>query len=486
MTAGAIPPLDTELAGGQGYEGDRFVGNQLYDGLTRFNLLQSTQVPSVIPDLATSWSASPNGNKWTFHLRPGVTFTDGTPFNASAVIFNIERVFDHSFKYYDAALGTLVSTIPIESWQQVDDLTVQLNLKAPDAHLPSDLTTFYFASPTAVEKYGNIGFDSHPVGTGPFAYESEVPGQELILGPNPRYWAGAPKLAKLVLKPIPDASARIAALRSGEVNWIEYPTPDDIDTLRGRGFQIYQNTYDHIWPWLFNLNVKPWNNAKVRQAANYAINRQAMATYLLHGTAVPAYQLIPPANNAYASTNFAYSYDPARARQLLAEAGFSKGVSATVSYPTSGSGNMIPGPMNEELQQDLAAVGIHVTLVPMEWATMLTQFETGQVPGSSSATNISLSFQQEDTWEFLFTSSSPINVSHYDNPTVNSLLAKTQTVVDPAARAKLYSEAGNLITMDAPWLFVVNDENPRALAPNVHGFIEPKSWFVNLTTVWVS
>jgi peptide/nickel transport system substrate-binding protein len=487
MTAGAIPPLDTELSGGQGYEGYRFVGNQLYDGLTRFDLLQSTQVPTVVPALATSWSASENATVWTFDLRPGVTFTDGTSFDADAVIFNLERDFDHSFKYYDAAVGALAATLtPISKWQKLNAITVRITLKSPDSHLPSDLTTLYYASPTAVEQYGNIGFGSHPVGTGPFLYESEVPGQELVLGPNPHYWAGAPKLSKLVLKPIPDASARIAALRSGEVNWIEYPTPDDIASLKSAGFQIYQNTYDHIWPWLFNLDTKPWNNVKVRQAANYAINRQAMAQDLLHQTAVPAYQLIPPANSSYTPANFAYSYDPAKAKQLLAEAGYPNGVTATLSYPTSGSGNMIPGPMNEELQQDLAAVGIHVTLAPMEWATMLTQFETGHVPDGASATNISLTFQQEDIWMALFLAGSPINVSHYDSPTVNSLLVHAQTVVDPAARARLYSEAGNLITQDAPWLFVVNDENPRALSPTVHGFIEPKSWFVNLTTTWVS
>jgi hypothetical protein len=118
--------------------------------------------------------------------------------------------------------------------------------------------------------------------------------------------------------------------------------------------------------------------------------------------------------------------------------------------PTSGSGNMIPGPMNEELQQDLAAVGIHVTLQPMEWATMLTQFETGHVPGGSSATNISLTFQQEDIWAALFLGGSPINVGHYNNSKVDSLLMQAQVVVDPAARAKIYSEAGDLISQTPP------------------------------------
>ena len=488
MTAGNIPPLDTLLSGSQGYEGYRFVGNQLYDGLTRFNLLQSKQVPGVIPDLATSWTSSSNATVWTFDLRSGVTFQDGTPFDADAVIFNFDRDYNPAFPYYSATVGALAQSLTsgIQSYVKINDSTVQITTKVPDAHLPSDLATFYFASPTAVQKEGNIGFGSKPVGTGPFEFVSETTGQQLILGANKHYWAGAPKLSTLILKPIPDATARIAALRSGEVNWIEYPTPDDISSLKSSGYQILENTYDHIWPWIFDMTQKPWDSLKVRQAANYAINRQAMATDLLHGTAAPAYQLIPMANSAYSRTNFTYGYNPKKAKQLLREAGYPNGVSVTVSYPTSGSGNMIPGPMNEELQHDLAAVGIRVTLQPMEWAAMLTQFETGKVPGGASATNISLTFQQESTWEYLFMAGSPINISHFDNPQVNALLTQAQSETDPVARAKLYTQAGNIITQNAPWLFVVNDKNPRALASKVHGFTEPKSWFVNLTTVWVS
>jgi len=488
MTASQIPNLDTELAALEGYEGDRFVGNQLYDGLTRFDLLQSTKVPAVVPDLATSWTATTNATVWTFKLRQGVTFTDGTPFNADAVIFNLQRDFDPTFQYYSSAVGAQAATLlsQVSSWTKVDDSTVQITLKAPDSHLPSDVTTLYFASPTAVEKEGNTTFGSDPVGTGPFKFVSETAGQQLVLAPNTNYWAGAPKLSKLILKPIPDPTARIAALRSGEVNWIEYPTPDDIASLKADGFEIYQNGYDHIWPWIFDTSQKPWTNVKVRQAANYAINRQAMATDLLHGTATPAYQVIPPANAAYTPSNFKYSYNPQKAKQLLKAAGYPHGFTATVSYPTSGSGNMIPQPMNEELQSTLAKVGIHVNLQPMEWSTMLTQYETGKVPGGASATNISLTFQQEAFWDYAFLSTSPINVSHYDNPQVDALLTQAASQTTTAARSKLYAQAGNLITQDAPWLFVVNDENPRALASSVHGFVEPKSWFVNLTTVWVS
>ncbi|HWE70411.1 MAG TPA: ABC transporter substrate-binding protein, partial [Acidimicrobiales bacterium] len=289
MTAANIPNLDTELAGLQGYEGDRFVGNSLYDGLTRFNLLQSNKVPQVVPALASSWTSNADATVWTFSLRPNVTFQDGTPFNADAVIFNFDRDYNPAFPYYSAAVGSEAQTLTsgVASYTKVDDSTVQITMKTADSHLPSDLTTLYMASPTAVQKEGNAGFALKPVGTGPFKFVSETTGQELVLGPNKHYWAGAPKLSQLILKPIPDPSARIAALRSGAVNWIEYPTPDDISSLKSSGYQIRENAYDHIWPWIFDTTQKPWDSVQVRQAANYAINRQAMATSLLHGTAQP-------------------------------------------------------------------------------------------------------------------------------------------------------------------------------------------------------
>jgi peptide/nickel transport system substrate-binding protein len=488
MTAADVPPLDTVLSGQQGYEGYRFVGNQLYDGLTRFDLKQSTQVPQVVPALATSWTADATGTTWTFKLRSGVKFHDGTPFNADAVIFNLDRYNNPKSPQYDAPLGALValSLGSIASYTKVDDMTVKIVTKVPDAHLPSDFTTVYMASPTAVTKEGNDGFGANPVGTGPFKFGSLTRGQELVLLANKDYWDGAPKLDKLILKPIPDPSTRIAALKSGEVNWIEYPNPDTVPQLQSDGFHVVTNGYDHVWPWIFDTKVKPWNDPRVRQAANYAIDRVTMSKVLLHGTADPADQLVPRANSAYTATDNLYSYNPKKAKALLKAAGYPNGVSATVSIPTSGSGNMVPIPMNEELQHELGKVGIKVTFKPIEWAAMLQQFTQGKVPDGQSAVNISLSFQQESFWALSFMSTSPLNVAGYSNPKVDAAIIQAQSTVDPTARAKLYQQAAKQITADAPWLFVVNDRNPRALSSNVKGFVEPKSWFVNLTTTYVT
>jgi peptide/nickel transport system substrate-binding protein len=487
MTAGDIPNLDTVLSSDQGYEGYRFVGNQLYDGLTKYDLKQGTEIPKIVPGLATSWSSSADASVWTFHLRSGVTFTDGTPFNADAVIYNLDRYMNKKApQFYAAASATAALSLGgIKTYKKIDASTIEIDTNGPYSHLAEDLVFVYMASPTALKKYGNTGFANHPVGTGPFVFMSETRGQQVVFTANAKYWDGAPKVSELVLKPIPDPSARQAALQAGEVNWIEAPSPDDIAALKKANYQILTNSYDHVWPWILNLSKKPLNDVRVRQAMNYAIDRQTMATSLLQGTADPAYQIAPRASLAYRASNNVYSYDPAKAKQLLTAAGYPNGFSMTLSYPTSGSGNMEPGPMNQELQSDLAKVGIKVQLKPIEWATMLTDFSGGKIPDNADAINISLTFIQETFWTLAFSSQSPLNVGHYKNPAVDALIAQSLKQADPIKRAALYSQIAALVDKDAVWLDIVNDRNPRALAPDVHGFIEPKSWFVDLTTVSV-
>jgi peptide/nickel transport system substrate-binding protein len=416
-----------------------------------------------------------------------VKFTDGTPFDADAVIYNLDRYLNKKAPQYYAAAGAsaALSLGGVKSYKKVNATTIEIDTNGSYSHLAEDLVFVYMASPTALKKYGNTGFANHPVGTGPFVFKSETRGQQVVFTANKSYWDGAPKISELVLKPIPDPSARLAALQAGEVNWIEAPSPDDIATLKKANYQVLTNSYDHVWPWIFNLTKKPLNDVRVRQAMNFAIDRQTMATSLLQGTADPAYQIAPHASLAYKSSNNIYSYDPAKAKALLAAAGYPHGFSMTLSYPTSGSGNMEPGPMNQELQSDLAKVGIKVQLKPIEWATMLTDFSGGKIPDNADAINISLTFIQETFWSLAFSSQSPLNVGHYKNPAVDKLLAESLKQPDATKRAALYSQIAAIVDKDAVWLDIVNDRNPRALAPDVHGFVEPKSWFVDLTTVSV-
>jgi peptide/nickel transport system substrate-binding protein len=310
-------------------------------------------------------------------------------------------------------------------------------------------------------------------------------GQKLEMARNESYWGGPPKLDKVILRPIPDPTARVAALRSGEVNWIEVPPPDDTPQLKSEGFQVLTNAYDHIWPWVFDTTKPPFNNPMVRQALNYAINRDSLVTNILKGTADPAAQAAPHANFAYRKTNDIYTYDPAKAKQMLASAGYPSGFKFTLSFPTSGSGNMVPVPMNEALKQDLQAIGVTVELKSIEWAAMVSDFLGGKIPDNADAVNISLSYQQEGFWATWYGSKSQINVGKYSNAQVDAAFAKAKTLLDDTARGAVYADAASQITKDAPWLFVVDDRNPRAMNSKVKGFVMPQSWFVDLTTAYV-
>lgn len=486
MTAANIPGLDTLQASSEGGEGTRFVTLQLYDGLTRWDLSQGKTAPKILPGLATSWSVAKDGVTWTFHLRKGVTFTDGTPWNADAAIFNIDRYVDKSSPQYDSALNAIggLAISGIKSAKKVNDMTIDIVTNGPWAYLDEDLATMPFGSPTAIKTEGK-DFANHPVGTGPFMFQSETRGQQLVLVKNPHYWRGAPKLDRLILRPIPDATARLAALESGEVNWIEVPSPDDITSLKSQGFQVLTNSYPHNWPWLFNMKSGPWKNPLVREAANYAIDRDSMSKDILQGTGEPAYQYLGPADPGYVAADNKYSYDPAKAKQLLAQAGYPNGFTTTLSYPTSGSGNMIPGPMNEALQQNLAAVGIKVKLEPIEWSAMLSSFYANKIPGGADAINISLGFSSMTLLSMVFHTGGTFNVGGYSDPKTDKLLDQLKVTYSASGRAAIMTQLNRVLLKDNPWLVVVHDLNPRALAPDVHGFVMPKSWYVDLTTTWV-
>lgn len=486
MTATNIPGLDTIQFQSEGGEGGRFVGVQLWDGLTRFDLTQGESTPEVIPGLAESWEVSDDGLTWTFRLREGVTFHDGEPWNADAAIFNYDRQLNRGSPTFEPELNSVAGILlnGIVSASKVDDMTIQLATEKPMADLPSMLALGAFGSPRAIEELGD-GFAESPVGTGPFRFESLERGRELVLVRNDDYYLGPPKLERLILRPIPEVTARMAALRAGEVNWIEVPAPDEVPALEAEGFQVLTNAYSHVWPWVLDTTQPPFDDVRVRQAVNYAIDREAMAESLLQGTGAPAFNYIPASDPGYSEDLAGFEFDPDRARELLAEAGYADGFDIRVSFPTSGSGNMIPIPMNEALQRDLAEVGINVTLEPIEWGAMLGDFFNGDIPGGAHALNISLGYVLPSLWSAWFHSTATINAGKFADPEVDGLLDAISAEFDPAAQAELYEQLNTKLVETSPWLLVVNDLNPRVLAPNVRDFVMPRSWYVDLTQVYV-
>ncbi len=487
MTSTDLPGIDTVWAFTQGGEGLRWVGLQLYDGLTRFDLSQEAAPAGLVGGLAESWSTDDAVN-WTFNLREGVTFHDGTPWNADAAVFNLDRFTNPESEFFTPDLAGLAGlfTQSIASYEAADEFVLNITTNRPWSHLLEDLALLPMASPSAVRDLGNDGFAAAPVGSGPFMFESLEPGERLVMAANPNYWGGAPQVARLIVRPIPDATARVAALRAGEVNWIEYASPDDVPGLRDDGFQIIANTYSQVWRGVFDTTKAPWDDPRVREAANLAIDRPAIAEFLLSGTAEPAFQMAPRSDPGYDPGFSGYQQDLDRARELLAEAGHPDGFSTSASVPTAGSGNMLPVPIAERVKADLAQIGIDLEVVTGEWGAIFGQYNSGQMPLDADMTMWASTFVLPGLWAAWFHSQSPANVGRYADPALDDLLGQLDAATDPAQRVDLFMQVNRQTSESHPWLLVVNDLHPRALASNVQGFINPQSWFIDLTTVTVS
>jgi len=477
----SFPSLDTGAITTAGYEGQRLIGNLIYEGLTKRDVSDPNAPAGVAPALAESWDISEDGLDYTFHLQEGVKFHDGTDWDADALLYNINRYMDETDPNYDPVLITYYSVLGfVESVEKIDDTTVMFTLNQPFAFFLADLYNVYFASPASLDESGSAGQSKNPVGTGPFVFDSLEENQSISFLRNDDYWGDVAKLDRLTVELIPDPAARTAALRSGRVDWIEAAQPDDFASLESAGFVTTGNSFDWEWSWQLMTQEAPFDDIRVRQAMNFAIDRESIAEDLLHGTASPAYQMMAPASLYYDEADDIYSYDPEKATELLTEAGYPDGIDVTVGYITAGSGSMQAKAMNEALQAQLAEVNINVTLEPVDFSGMYAALGEGNT--GWQAANQAFSLEQPSSWNgFWFGCEG--NFFNYCNPEADTLYAQALVTTDDAERAALLTQVGHLVTEDAAWLFVVNDTAPRAMSAAVTGFEQPKSWWIDFTGI---
>jgi peptide/nickel transport system substrate-binding protein len=501
MTAADIP-----YTGGQpdqGFEGFRFIGYQLYDPLVRWDLAQGEQLPAIVPGLAESWEVSKDDNtKWIFHLRRGVKFHDGTDFNADAVLWNWDALKNKDAPQYDPTQAGLISAraTVIKSWRKLDEYTVEFTTTRPSSFVPYQVVYVFYVSPTQWEKVGRDwrALANSPAGTGPFKLARLVPRERAELEPNRDYWdkKRVPRADKVVLLPMPEATTRLAALRSGQVDWIEVPPPDAIPGLRQAGFQVMLRPYPHNWTYTLALARPPWDNKLVRQAANYAVDREGICKSLLNGTCIPAIGEVYPGHPWFGNPKQRYEYNPAKAKELLQQAGYDgkgKRVKSSMLISTSGSGQMLPLPMNEFVQENLREVGIDLDLVTIEWNALTQRGRQGlQHPDNAQlgGMNISYNFQEPQSAFVRFFHSASVppvgaNRMPYLNSEMDQLIEAAESEFDLDKQNQLLAKAHEIIVDDAPWVFIVHDLNPRGLSPKVKGFVQPQSWFVDLTLPWV-
>jgi ABC-type transport system substrate-binding protein len=512
MTAADIPR--TLGQPDQGFEGNRFTGNTMYEGLTLWDLSSATKPSVVIPGLATEWAVNDSDKtKWTFKLRPGVKFHDGSDFNADAVVWNVDKVLKQDAPQFDASqVGVTASRMPtLVSAKKIDDMTVELTTKEPDSFLPINLTNLFMASPTKWQSFYDKAqgadakakttaawdaFSKDASGTGAWKMAKFTPRERLELVKNDGYWdkARVPKVDRLVLLPMPEANARTAALLSGQIDWAEAPAPDAVKEITARGFKIEKNEQPHVWPWQFSrIEGSPWNDIRVRKAANLCIDREGLRDGLLAGLMVPATGTFEPGHPWYGNPSFKIKYDLKEAQKLMAEAGYGPNKKLTVKTQTSasGSGQMQPLPMNEYMQQALAECYFDVKLDVIEWNTLFTNWRRGaKDPTANGANATNVTYAAMDPFfalvRFLQSSMAPPTSNNWgfiNNPKFDELVKKARTTFEAGERDKALAELHAASVDDAAFLYVAHDVGPRALSPKIKGFVQPKSWFVDFSTM---
>jgi peptide/nickel transport system substrate-binding protein len=513
MTAADIPR--TLGQPDQGYEGNRFTGLTMYDALAMWDLSSADKASVVIPGLATEWKVDDaDHTKWTFKLRPGVKFHDGSDFNADAVVWNVEKVLKKDALQYDASqVGITASRMPtLVSARKIDDFTVEMTTKEPDSFLPINLTNLFMASPTKWRKLYDAAsgadekaksaaaweaFAHDASGTGPWKMSSFTPRERLELVKNENYWnkARVPHIDKMVLLPMPEANARTAALLAGQIDWVEAPAPDALPEIKQRGFVIYANEEPHVWPWQFSrVEGSPWNDIRVRKAANLCVDRDGLKDGLLGGLMVPATGTFEPGHPWRGNPTFQIKYDKPAAQKLMQEAGYgpNKHLAVKVQTSTSGSGQMLPLPMNEYLQQALAECYFDVQIDVVEWNTLFSaNWRKGASdPAARGSTAINVTYAAMDPYfalvRFLQSSMAPpvsYNWGYINNPKFDELVTKARQTFDAAERDKALAELHAASVDDAAFLYVAHDVAPRAMSPKIKNVVQPKSWFVDFSPI---
>lgn len=433
------------------------VFNNIFSTLVRW---KDTGLTELVPDLAESWTKSSDGLKWTFKLRKGVKFHDGTAFDAEAVKFNIDRILDPELGSPNRSLFTSISKVTA-----VDPSTVEIETKEPSPILLEILAEEYssISSPTAVRKSGRA-YSRNPVGTGPYMMSEWIPAQSLTIKKNPDYFGTPGKASTMVFRPIPEASARLIELQTGNADIALNIAPEAAGDLKKGGkaglleapssFQIF-----------FELNTTkpPFNDPRVRLAINHAIDRKAIIDKILGGYGKVPEGIFPEGVQARAK-QAAYPYDPDKARKIIEEV-FPGGFKDKIVMWTCAGRYMKDKEVAETVQSYLNAIGFQTEFKVWEWATYqktLYRAEQGGTGRGTNAANMWLlgTGVTNADWRLRrkFFSTDGSNLTGFNNAKVDALLTAAMTDMNYESRMKSYGAVQSLVWQQEPNSLVLFDQ----------------------------
>ncbi|MDA5607781.1 ABC transporter substrate-binding protein [Pasteurella multocida] len=464
-------------------------GQAMFNGLTTFE----GGTTNVIPALAEKWDVSEDGKTYVFHLRKGVKFhsnKDFKPtrdFNADDVVFSFNRQLDPNHPYhkvsggsYEYFIGMDMQNI-IDKVEKVDDYTVKISLKVPNApflaNLAMDFASIYsaqYADAMAKAKTPEK-LDSAPIGTGPFEFVSYQKDSAVRYKAFENYWQGKAKIDRLVFSITPDASVRYAKLQKGECHAAPYPNPADIAKLKAdSNITLLTKPGLNVGYLNFNVQKAPFDNVKVRQALNYAVNKDAIIESVYQGAGQVAKNPIPPTMWSYNDEVKDYAYDPEKAKALLKEAGFENGFETDLwAMPVSRPYNPNARRMAELVQADWEKVGVKAKIVSYEWGEYLKRMRAGDhQTGMMGWTG-----DNGDPDNFLNTLlscaavESGSNYANFCHKEFNDLVTKAAQVTDPAERTALYQQAQLVFKEQAPWITIAHSTTYFPVRKEVKGYV---------------
>ena len=450
------------------------VASHVYNGLVKYD--QATN--KIMPDLATSWSVSPDGTVYTFKLRDGVMFHKGYgQLTADDVKFSLERVLNPDTKSRYA--GQLAGVKAVEA---PDPLTVEVILEAPNAGLLNKLTDFnqgWIASRKAVTEIGDKQYAMQPIGTGPFMFDKWSPGNQVRVVANKDYFGGAPSLDAVTFRIIKDETAAAIALENGEIDvFFALQSPPVIDRLKkADGITVLNRVANHTINLVLNQTVKPLDDIRVRKAIAYGINRDALIAGYFKGTKAPGHSVITSSFPEYTEEVPQYAHDPEKAKALLKEAGQEGFELELVTVGLS--------PYNElviPMASDLEKVGIKTKITVLERGAYLQARGKGDI--MTCITGIVGPPDPDSPLVSLYaTKSFPpgMNTSRYDK--ADGLLASAAAEQDPARRTAIYQQVMSQTMEDVPVLPLYADQLFLAHSGKVKGLVQNSLFTVQAHTV---
>jgi len=438
----------------------------------------------IEPALATRWHTSADKRTWKFTLRRGVRFSDGTPFDARAVTFNVNRWRlkndpargNYNYVYYASQFGGYPGVI--QDVRADGDDRVVFRLTHPVGPFLRNLAmpSFGIGSPAAIRADTNA-FEQRPVGTGPYTVAEWMHDDHITLSRNASWYGPVPAYKTVVVRDIPDQATSVLSMQKGDVDMLEQPRPDDAKALAARsGIGIVEQPSNNLAYLAMNFEKKPFADVRVRRAIAYAVDIGAIVQALYGPGTVAAGGWLPPGMLGDDPALHPYARDPVRARALLRDAGFPHGFATSLSYPTAPRPYMPePQRLAETLQADLRDIGITVTLQPFEFGVFLQKVQNGE----HEMCLIGWSGDNGDPDNFLYPlldadsafKPNAQNYSFWRDPQFHRLMIAGQTETDDAKRRPIYREAARMVHDLVPALALVHTAVPVGLRSSVAGFV---------------